>query len=120
VEEYSIDLIGITVAQRYSVLVTARNDTSANWAIHANLDTVMFDHVPANLNPSPSFSLTTQILTLTRPALYNRYHFDNHLQHYRTTNHPEHCRCLPRRQRHCACPHPGYPATATRVANDRA
>jgi iron transport multicopper oxidase len=40
------------VAQRYSVLVTARNDTSSNWAIHANLDTAMFDGVPAALHPS--------------------------------------------------------------------
>ncbi|KAH9053032.1 ferroxidase [Lactarius vividus] len=42
VEESAIDLLSITVAQRYSVLVTARNDTSLNWAIHANMDTDMF------------------------------------------------------------------------------
>ena len=42
----------LAVAQRYSVLVTARNDTSANWAIHANMDTDMFDTVPDDLNPS--------------------------------------------------------------------
>ena len=30
-----IDMIGLGVAQRYSVLVAARNDTTANWAIHA-------------------------------------------------------------------------------------
>ena len=41
----------MTVAQRYSILVTARNDTSANWAIHANMDTDMFDTVPEALNP---------------------------------------------------------------------
>ncbi|KAG6816327.1 hypothetical protein H0H87_006926 [Tephrocybe sp. NHM501043] len=67
VEESPIDFIGLTVAQRYSVLVTARNDTSANWAIHANMDTDMFDTVPEALNPidvtssvtySPSASLT--------------------------------------------------------------
>lgn len=45
-------MISITAAQRYSILVTARNDTSANWAIHANMDTDMFDDVPPNLNPS--------------------------------------------------------------------
>ena len=53
-------MIGITVAQRYSILVTARNDTSSNWAIHADMDTNMFDVVPPTLNPSklsppPSF-----------------------------------------------------------------
>jgi iron transport multicopper oxidase len=47
-----VDLISVTVAQRYSLLVTARNDTSANWAIHANMDTTMFDTVPPSLNPS--------------------------------------------------------------------
>ncbi len=51
-EESPIDLIGIAVAQRYSVLVTARNDTSSNWAIHANMDVDMFDEVPDGLNPS--------------------------------------------------------------------
>lgn len=52
VEESPIDIIGIAVAQRYSVLVTARNDTSSNWAIHANMDVDMFDQVPEGLNPS--------------------------------------------------------------------
>ena len=52
VEASPIDLIAITVAQRYSVLVTARNDTSSNWVIHANMDTSMFDVVPSTLNPS--------------------------------------------------------------------
>ena len=45
-------MISITAAQRYSVLVTARNDTSSNWAIHANMDTDMFDTVPPELQPS--------------------------------------------------------------------
>lgn len=45
-------MISLTAAQRYSVLVTARNDTSANWAIHANMDTTMFDTMPPALNPS--------------------------------------------------------------------
>lgn len=52
VEEFPVDLLALTVAQRYSVIVKARNDTSANWAIHANMDTDMFDKVPDGLNPS--------------------------------------------------------------------
>jgi iron transport multicopper oxidase len=52
IQEAPIDLLSVTVAQRYSILVTARNDTSANWAIHANMDTDMFDTVPPDLNPS--------------------------------------------------------------------
>ena len=51
-----MDLLSLTVAQRYSVLVTALNDTTANWAIHANMDTTMFDTVPDTLNPSKSFA----------------------------------------------------------------
>ncbi|KAI0824829.1 Fet3 protein [Trametes gibbosa] len=58
VEESPIDLISITVAQRYSVLITARNDTNANWAIHANMDTDMFDTVPPALNPNVTSSIT--------------------------------------------------------------
>jgi len=55
VEEFPIDMISVSVAQRYSILVTARNDTSANWAIHANMDTDMFDTVPDALNPSECY-----------------------------------------------------------------
>ena len=51
-----VDLLSLTVAQRYSVLVTALNDTTANWAVHANMDTTMFDTVPDTLNPSKSFA----------------------------------------------------------------
>jgi len=51
-------LVSITVAQRYSILVTARNDTSSNWVIHANMDTDMFDKVPADLNPNITSSIT--------------------------------------------------------------
>ncbi|ETW75786.1 Fet3 ferroxidase [Heterobasidion irregulare TC 32-1] len=59
IEEYPIDLISVTVAQRYSVLVTARNDTNVtNWAIHANMDTDMFDTVPDTLNPNATAFIT--------------------------------------------------------------
>ncbi|KAF9530009.1 ferroxidase [Crepidotus variabilis] len=58
VEESPIDLLSVTVAQRYSVLVTARNDTGSNWAIHANMDSVMFDDMPPNLNPNVTSSVT--------------------------------------------------------------
>jgi iron transport multicopper oxidase len=52
IEESPTDLITIAVAQRYSVLVEARNDTSANWAIHVNMDQAMFDKVPPTLQTS--------------------------------------------------------------------
>ena len=36
-QELPVDAITISVAQRYSILVTARNDTAQNWGIHANM-----------------------------------------------------------------------------------
>ncbi|GJJ10822.1 hypothetical protein Clacol_005050 [Clathrus columnatus] len=41
IEEFPISLVSIAVAQRYSVLVTARNDTGSdvrNWVMHANME----------------------------------------------------------------------------------
>jgi len=58
IEDSPIDLLTLTVAQRYSILVTARNDTNANWAVHANMDTDMFDTVPDTLNPNSTASIT--------------------------------------------------------------
>lgn len=36
-QELAVDALTISVAQRYSILVTARNDTTQNWGIHANM-----------------------------------------------------------------------------------
>ncbi|KAI0305242.1 Fet3 protein [Multifurca ochricompacta] len=75
VEESPIDLLGITVAQRYSVLVTARNDTSSNWAIHANMDTAMFDKVPPALQPNITSSITYKSSApLTNLGFVDAYH----------------------------------------------
>ncbi|KAG2146288.1 Fet3 protein [Suillus clintonianus] len=57
-QEQLVDILSVSVAQRYSVLVTARNDTSSNWAIHANMDTTMFDKVPSGLNPNTTSTIT--------------------------------------------------------------
>ncbi|KAF7793037.1 hypothetical protein EIP86_004142 [Pleurotus ostreatoroseus] len=57
-EASSVSMVSLTAAQRYSVLVTARNDTSSNWAIHANMDTTMFDTLPDTLNPNVTSSIT--------------------------------------------------------------
>lgn len=40
----------ITTAQRYSVLITTKNTTDANFAIIGSMDEGMFDVVPAGLN----------------------------------------------------------------------
>jgi len=58
VEKYPIKILPIAVAQRYSVLVTARDDADENWAIHANMDTALFDTVPCELNPNITASIT--------------------------------------------------------------
>lgn len=61
IEATPVELQSVSVAQRYSFLVTARNDTSSNWLIHANMDPDMFDGVPDTLQlstcPSQYFSL---------------------------------------------------------------
>ncbi|KAI6021056.1 Fet3 ferroxidase [Pisolithus marmoratus] len=58
VEEYPVDVLDLAVAQRYSVLVDARNDTSSNWMIHANMDPNMFDTVPSTLQMNITSSIT--------------------------------------------------------------
>ncbi|KAH7915028.1 Fet3 ferroxidase, partial [Hygrophoropsis aurantiaca] len=58
VQKTSVDMLEIAAAQRYSVLVTARDDGSANWAIHANMDTEMFDIVPQGIKPNVTSSIT--------------------------------------------------------------
>lgn len=59
ITETPIDVINLAVAQRYSILVTARNDTSpSNWVIHAAMDTTMFDTVPDSLNPNATSTIT--------------------------------------------------------------
>ncbi|THG94600.1 hypothetical protein EW026_g6904 [Hermanssonia centrifuga] len=75
VEQSSVDLVTVTVAQRYSILVTARNDTSSNWAIHANMDTDMFDTVPPALNPNLTSSITyDSSASLTDLGFIDLYH----------------------------------------------
>jgi iron transport multicopper oxidase len=41
-EQATADMIYITAAQRYSFLITARNDTQANFAITSSMDEVLF------------------------------------------------------------------------------
>lgn len=54
IEEFPVDHLTLSVAQRYSVLVTARNDTNSNFFIHAMFDETMFDTVPDGLVVSES------------------------------------------------------------------
>ncbi|WQF81562.1 Putative multicopper oxidase, second cupredoxin domain, multicopper oxidase, copper-binding protein [Colletotrichum destructivum] len=43
-------MIYISAAQRYSFLVTTRNDTASNFAIVGSMDTSLFDKLPEGLN----------------------------------------------------------------------
>jgi iron transport multicopper oxidase len=51
-EPMDADMIYITAAQRYSVLVTAKNDTKSNFAFVGSMDEDLFDTVPEGLNPN--------------------------------------------------------------------
>ena len=51
-EPTEASMIYITAAQRYSILLTAKNDTNENFAIMGSMDQDLFDKVPADLNPN--------------------------------------------------------------------
>ncbi|KAI4657435.1 uncharacterized protein J4E79_007509 [Alternaria viburni] len=51
-EPMEADMIYLTAAQRYSVLVTAKNDTNSNFAFVGSMDQDLFDAIPDGLNPN--------------------------------------------------------------------
>jgi len=51
-EPMEADMIYLTAAQRYSVLVTAKNDTNSNFAFVGSMDQDLFDAIPEGLNPN--------------------------------------------------------------------
>ncbi|KAF1927115.1 multicopper oxidase [Didymella exigua CBS 183.55] len=51
-EPSDADMLYMAAAQRYSVLVTAKNDTSSNFAFVGSMDEDLFDVVPDGLNPN--------------------------------------------------------------------
>ncbi|MCJ1347443.1 hypothetical protein MMC31_005668 [Peltigera leucophlebia] len=51
-EPAEAEQIYLTAAQRYSFLVTTKNDTSANFPIVGSMDQDLFDTVPPGLNPN--------------------------------------------------------------------
>ncbi|KAI8981945.1 Cupredoxin [Mycotypha africana] len=62
-ERTTVQSLFLTTAQRFSVLVTAKNSTGFNYYMHADMDTVMFDTIPEDLNPNA-----------TAPIYYDRKH----------------------------------------------
>lgn len=51
-EPMDAEMIYLTAAQRYSVLVTAKNDTNSNFAFVGSMDQDLFDAIPDGLNPN--------------------------------------------------------------------
>jgi len=49
VEKNTTEMLYITVAQRYSVLITTKNDTSKNYAFMNKIDDTMLDVIPEDL-----------------------------------------------------------------------
>ncbi|KAF2740803.1 iron transport multicopper oxidase FET3 precursor [Polyplosphaeria fusca] len=51
-EPTDADMIYMTAAQRYSVLITAKNTSDANFAFVGSMDQDLFDVIPDGLNPN--------------------------------------------------------------------
>ncbi|OQV00846.1 hypothetical protein CLAIMM_06288 isoform 4 [Cladophialophora immunda] len=51
-EPTEASMIYLTAAQRYGILLTTKNDTSANFAIVGSMDQDLFDKIPKDLNPN--------------------------------------------------------------------
>ncbi|WEW54682.1 hypothetical protein PRK78_000104 [Emydomyces testavorans] len=51
-EEKEAEMLYISAAQRYSILVTTKNETSANFPIVGSMDQDLFDAIPPGLNPN--------------------------------------------------------------------
>ncbi|SLM41397.1 multicopper oxidase [Lasallia pustulata] len=73
-EPAEADMIYITAAQRYSVLLTTKNDTGSNFAFVASMDKALFDTVPENLNPNVTGWLVyDETKDLPKPTLLDSF-----------------------------------------------
>jgi iron transport multicopper oxidase len=79
-EEAEAELIYISAAQRYSVLLTTKNDTSTNFAINGAMDQDLFDKIPEGLNPNvTSFLVYNPSAPMPSPSLADEFEeFDDH------------------------------------------
>ena len=57
-EKNTTDMLYVTVAQRYTVLITTKNDTSRNYAIMQKFDDTMLDLLPKSLKLNATSFLT--------------------------------------------------------------
>lgn len=68
-EPADAEMIYISAAQRYGMLITAKNDTSTNYAMVASMDEDLFDQIPESLNPNvTSFLLYNDAAPLPEPT----------------------------------------------------
>jgi iron transport multicopper oxidase len=73
-EAAETDMIYITAAQRYGLLLTTKNETDVNYAIIGAMDQDLFDTVPADLNPNvTSYLVYDSTVKMPTPALIDEY-----------------------------------------------
>ncbi|KAI9272916.1 multicopper oxidase-domain-containing protein [Phascolomyces articulosus] len=63
VQRHPVDVVNLSAAQRVSVLVTAQNETSLNYYMHADMDVDMLDKIPPELKSN-----------ITTPIYYDQTH----------------------------------------------
>ncbi|QSZ34526.1 hypothetical protein DSL72_006120 [Monilinia vaccinii-corymbosi] len=73
-EKAEAESIYIAAAQRYSFLLTTKNDTSANFAFVTSMDTSLFDALPEDLNwNGTGWLVYDDSKALPNPALVDEY-----------------------------------------------
>ncbi|KAK3825394.1 MAG: Cupredoxin [Benniella sp.] len=73
VERTKVSSFYVTAAQRYSILVTAKNDTSTNYMFRADMDPAMFDVVPPELELNITGSIVYNPTAPFAPAEYSQW-----------------------------------------------
>ncbi|QDS77480.1 hypothetical protein FKW77_000023 [Venturia effusa] len=73
-EPSDAQMIYITPAQRYSFLITMKNETSSNYAIQGSMDEDLFDSVPDTTNPNvTSWLVYDDQKAMPEPALIDAF-----------------------------------------------
>ncbi|KKY19915.1 putative iron transport multicopper oxidase fet3 [Phaeomoniella chlamydospora] len=74
-ERQKASQIYLSASQRYTILLTTKNETTSNYAIMASMDEDLFDTVPSSLNPNvTSYLVYDSSASLPRP--YDTEAFD--------------------------------------------
>ncbi|MCJ1249633.1 hypothetical protein MMC30_006859 [Trapelia coarctata] len=78
-QQTNAQMLYITAAQRYSILLTTKSDTSSNFAVVGSMDQGLFDKVPPGLNPNVTGWLVyDEKKELPTPSLVAHYYaFDD-------------------------------------------